>query len=167
MKIELSLVSPEGIELEEDVGAGVLELDPRVNLAEPAGPIHCKIRAWKQPGELFVRGAVRAPIRFQCASCGAFFSTIVEDSVFIRDYLTQEGQAHVDITEDIREAVLLALPANPRCRSDCRGLCPVCGADLNPGPCGCPAQPESGPWSALDALDPDGLRGERRSRSDT
>ncbi len=165
MKIELSLVTPDGIEREEDVGPGILDLDSRVNLAEPAGPIHCQVRVWKQPGELFVRGVVRAPIRFQCASCGAFFSTIVEDSGFMRDYLTQEGQAYVDLTEDIREAVLLALPANPRCRPDCRGLCPVCGTDLNQGSCGCPTEDDSGSWSALDALDLGGPPGDPRGRS--
>jgi len=29
------------------------------------------------------------------------------------------------------------VPDAPLCRSDCRGLCPRCGADLNAGPCGC------------------------------
>jgi uncharacterized protein len=43
----------------------------------------------------------------------------------------------IDVTEVIRQHVVLALPIAPRCREDCRGLCPGCGADLNNGPCGC------------------------------
>ena len=30
-----------------------------------------------------------------------------------------------------REVLLLELPMAPLCRDDCRGLCPVCGADRN------------------------------------
>jgi uncharacterized protein len=43
----------------------------------------------------------------------------------------------IDVTEVIRQHVVLALPIAPRCREDCRGLCPKCGGDLNEGPCGC------------------------------
>jgi len=43
----------------------------------------------------------------------------------------------IDVTEVIRQHVVLALPIAPRCREDCPGLCPQCGADLNDGPCGC------------------------------
>lgn len=44
----------------------------------------------------------------------------------------------IDLTEIVRQHLLLALPIAPRCREGCRGLCPSCGADLNAGPCGCP-----------------------------
>ena len=43
----------------------------------------------------------------------------------------------IDVTEVVRQHVVLALPLAPRCREDCPGLCPRCGADLNDGPCGC------------------------------
>jgi uncharacterized protein len=43
----------------------------------------------------------------------------------------------IDVTEVIRQHVVLALPIAPRCREDCRGLCQQCGADLNDEPCGC------------------------------
>jgi uncharacterized protein len=31
----------------------------------------------------------------------------------------------------VRDALTLALPPRLLCREDCRGLCPVCGIDLN------------------------------------
>ncbi|MEO0078115.1 MAG: DUF177 domain-containing protein [candidate division WOR-3 bacterium] len=31
----------------------------------------------------------------------------------------------------------MAIPIAPRCRPDCRGVCPECGANLNEGSCGC------------------------------
>jgi uncharacterized protein len=33
----------------------------------------------------------------------------------------------VDLEPDLRDAVVLALPLNPKCRDDCPGLCPECG----------------------------------------
>ena len=57
----------------------------------------------------------------------------------------------VDVAEVAREQILLALPMQPLCRSDCRGLCPKCGANLNQGPCSCaPAADDR--WSALKTL---------------
>lgn len=43
----------------------------------------------------------------------------------------------VDVTTPLREGLLLAEPLQALCKPDCRGLCPVCGADLNDGECGC------------------------------
>jgi len=45
----------------------------------------------------------------------------------------------VDVRPAVREEVALAASAYPLCREDCAGLCPRCGADLNAGPCRCPA----------------------------
>lgn len=44
---------------------------------------------------------------------------------------------HIDVTPLVEEAAALALPMKPLCRADCLGLCPVCGHNLNAGPCGC------------------------------
>ena len=43
----------------------------------------------------------------------------------------------LDPSEPFRQILLLELPNYPLCRSDCRGLCPNCGADLNRGRCPC------------------------------
>ncbi|GHO43420.1 YceD family protein [Ktedonospora formicarum] len=47
----------------------------------------------------------------------------------------------VDLTEPIRQQVILAIPTVTLCREDCAGLCAQCGKDLNLGPCEC--QPET------------------------
>ncbi|HYB62028.1 MAG TPA: DUF177 domain-containing protein [Methylomirabilota bacterium] len=41
------------------------------------------------------------------------------------------------LTDVLAEQVLLALPMKVICRSDCRGLCPQCGANLNAEECRC------------------------------
>ena len=44
--------------------------------------------------------------------------------------------------EMVREQVHLALPMRPLCSPDCKGLCPVCGTDLNRSSCDCPKEEE-------------------------
>jgi uncharacterized protein len=43
----------------------------------------------------------------------------------------------VDVSALSREALVLATPAQILCSTDCKGLCPQCGAELNEGRCGC------------------------------
>jgi uncharacterized protein len=43
----------------------------------------------------------------------------------------------IDLRDAIQEEVIMALPMTMLCRSDCKGLCTRCGADLNQGNCGC------------------------------
>lgn len=52
----------------------------------------------------------------------------------------------------IREYLLLALPMQPLCREDCKGLCPHCGHNLNEGPCDCNSAAVDERWNALGAL---------------
>jgi uncharacterized protein len=66
-------------------------------------------------------------------------------------YLIPERTHVLDLSEALREEFLLALPRFVECRSDCRGLCPRCGANLNEGPCGCAPAADSR-WDALRAL---------------
>jgi uncharacterized protein len=44
-------------------------------------------------------------------------------------YLDNDGR--LELRGWVRDALLLSLPARLLCREDCRGLCPVCGVDLN------------------------------------
>ena len=53
------------------------------------------------------------------------------------DELILVEDMHFDLDELLREDILLSLPTKVLCKSDCKGLCPMCGADLNNGPCGC------------------------------
>src|SRR5689334_2219675 len=55
----------------------------------------------------------------------------------------------IDIDELVREQVLLALPARALCGEECKGLCPVCGADRNVNPCDCQSKEIDPRWAAL------------------
>ena len=54
-----------------------------------------------------------------------------EDEIFPID-----ARHQVDLTEAIRQNLLLDLPMVAVCQEDCKGLCPQCG-DLNLGSCEC------------------------------
>jgi uncharacterized protein len=47
----------------------------------------------------------------------------------LRSPYVAEGE--LDLGRWANDAVVLALPAQPLCRADCAGLCPVCGESLN------------------------------------
>lgn len=55
----------------------------------------------------------------------------------------------IDLDPLFREQLLLALPGYPVCREDCKGLCPVCGANLNDRECGCDRHVPDPRWAGL------------------
>ncbi len=55
----------------------------------------------------------------------------------------------LDLGPAFRAAVLLEVPIKNVCRGNCRGLCPVCGADRNTAPCTCETPRGDPRWKAL------------------
>jgi uncharacterized protein len=68
-----------------------------------------------------------------------------EESDFIKDLV-------VDVDGLAREALVLALPAQVVCKQDCKGLCALCGKELNKGVCGCSEEEGDQRWSRLKDL---------------
>ncbi len=58
----------------------------------------------------------------------------------------------IDLSGPVRDELGLTLPTAPRCRGDCRGLCPVCGNDLNRDPCGGHEDDSDSPFAVLKDL---------------
>lgn len=52
------------------------------------------------------------------------------------EYIVTNGDI-LELEDIAVQDALLQLPAKLLCREDCKGLCIVCGADLNLGDCGC------------------------------
>jgi uncharacterized protein len=59
---------------------------------------------------------------------------------------------NLPLGEEIRQELELRLPFAPLCRNDCKGLCAVCGQDLNQEDCGHHSAGASGAFSALNHL---------------
>ena len=58
----------------------------------------------------------------------------------------------LDLTEEVRQAIILNLPMQPLCRQDCQGLCTGCGENLNLKTCQCPNEKDSNPFTSLKDL---------------
>jgi uncharacterized protein len=111
-------------------------------------------------GGLAATGTVVAPWQAQCRRCAAPVHGVLDvrvDERFRASAAPDDEDAYplvneeVDLSDLVRDAVLLELPLAPLCRADCAGLCTTCGADRNDGACGC--RPATDPrWATLDAL---------------
>ncbi|TAN21890.1 MAG: DUF177 domain-containing protein [Acidobacteria bacterium] len=141
---------------------------------EVTGELHFEGKARLVGEGMRLQGHVRGDIAPACARCLEPISMTVDrdvDLLYEPEALigdSAEAEIHaadtevaffsgpgVDLEEVAREQILLALPMQPLCKSDCRGLCARCGANLNQGPCPCaPAADDR--WSALKSLRPPG-----------
>ncbi len=57
--------------------------------------------------------------------------------------------ARVDLHDALREHVILSAPMQPLCSEDCRGLCQVCGQNLNTAACACEEVKVASPFAVL------------------
>lgn len=149
MRVDLGRLPEEGLRIEEDVPAEVLDLHE--DDIEIRGPVHCKVKAVRVSDELLVDGTIAVPARFRCTRCAEMFDTEVVEPQFHHDCAVDKGSEFVDLTAEIRESILLSFPVYPVCRADCRGLCPKCGANRNRKSCRCKTQQDD-QWNALDGL---------------
>jgi uncharacterized protein len=108
---------------------------------------------------IFVHGNVAGTFEMRCARCLKEFErefAVTMDELFARDPGREDDYAlDPDLTLDpepmLRDAVVLEMPFSPLCRSDCQGLCPVCGGDRNLGEC--PGHGAADPrWAVLEGF---------------
>lgn len=96
---------------------------------------------------LLLEAELSAQVRRTCGRCLKEFTTVTKADVLEKFYPASAENIEkdafvydsdiVDVTEPLRESLLLAEPIQALCKEDCKGLCPVCGADLNSGDCRC------------------------------
>lgn len=58
----------------------------------------------------------------------------------------------IDLADYVKRDIIGELPMKVLCREDCKGLCPVCGKDLNDGDCGCDRTIRDPRFESLRAL---------------
>jgi len=62
-----------------------------------------------------------------------------QDSDVFDEYYVDMKSFLIDITDFLRQEIILHFPMIPVCSSSCKGLCPLCGKNLNDGDCDCEA----------------------------
>jgi len=143
MRVHVKQIPAEGLHLEGEEPATILELnDPAVN---PKGPLRWALDIGLSDGGLFATGKLAVDLDMQCVACLRRFTYPVR----VEDFATQvilTGPETVDLTEQIREDTLLALPPYPHCDWNGQNVCKgaVRKEMHSPG--------ESHTWDELDKL---------------
>ncbi len=123
----------------------------------PAGSmLKLSVSASASGDKIMIKGCFQVTSGEECSRCLEPFVNVVEagfSEVFTvlksyseknRDSLASETANDLTVTGDylyldeyIRQQIILAQNLSPVCKTDCKGLCPECGADLNKAPCSC------------------------------
>ncbi len=137
------------------------------DLGEPDTPVEVEITVHQQGEDFFLNGLVRTDLKLTCDRCLGDAPCPVEGSFKVRlgseippvlnadkeDVLVfSPRRQEVDLSSVIAGTIYTELPRKTLCRKDCKGLCPVCGADLNKQPCRCVTEESDERWSALLAI---------------
>lgn len=150
MKIIVSEIEEPGIDLDFS------ESLSQNSLLESIGPVYAHLRISRRGEEVRIQGDIQGRVALQCSRCLINFQKelslnidllyhpaaevakeetceVSRDEINIGFYSNDE----LDITQVIREQLILNLPIKALCDETCKGLCPVCGADLNLQRCEC------------------------------
>jgi uncharacterized protein len=119
----------------------LIQLSPDLELSD----LHGTARVTRTAQGLLVQVRMRANILAECVRCLTDFSQPLEIDftelfAFTPDSVTDSGlilpeTGKIDLAPLVREEMLLAIPISPLCRADCKGLCPICGENLNETTC--------------------------------
>jgi DUF177 domain-containing protein len=135
-----------------------VKLGDDLELREFAGAAHIG----RTPQGLLVTGRYAAGTSLECVRCLKEFDhplawEMTELYAFNEKSVSDSGlivpeDAQIDLQPLLREYALLEIPISPVCKPDCKGLCPVCGQDLNLRDCGHRPQEDESPFSVLRKL---------------
>ncbi|MCQ2396859.1 MAG: DUF177 domain-containing protein, partial [Lentisphaeria bacterium] len=158
VQFDLVDLPPEGLDLDGEVPAVELDLsdEERTWFTAPVA-YHLHLEPINGGNDLLVRGRLRTSLESVCDRCETVFGWNIDTDDVCHEVENAFGTT-VDLSESLREDILMSFPQQFLCRDDCMGLCPRCGANLNDGACGCPdgfpGDDLENPWGALDGFDP-------------
>jgi uncharacterized protein len=131
-------------------------IDYGLSEVKQAEPLEVNATAELLEGQIRVTGDLHTKIEMVCARClepvieevrrdfDLFYQPLLKgtpnDVERLKDDDTEIGFFQGEglfLADVLKEQVLLSLPMKVICQSDCRGLCPHCGANLNQEQCRC------------------------------
>ena len=140
--VDVARLKPGGEEIEGEVDA----IDIAEEFVRPFGGIRYRLLLQVFGTELLVRGDLEQDFDLVCSRCGKDFDTTIKAAGWTASFPLTEGESEVDLTEEVREAILLELPNFPLCDESCQGLPGVEAADAA-------AFAAASPFQTLDAAD--------------
>jgi uncharacterized protein len=129
-------------------------------------PARLSLDVTRNGRDIFVRGRASVNSVLECGRCLEEYRYPLEAPVELwviaggesdseeRENVIEvpAGAGYADLTDAVRSELLLQVPLKQVCREDCRGLCPVCGANLSKAPCDCRSESHDARWEALRKL---------------
>lgn len=149
------------------------DFTPRPDDYVVSGAVSLSLDLHRRGEHVRVSGRVRAPLTLVCGRCAETFAFPV-DAAFDLEYVPEadveekpereiepeefrlayyEDNA-IDLGALMQEQFYLAMPMKPLCQSGCKGLCALCGKNLNQGSCECRASWEDPRLAVLRSLMP-------------
>ena len=148
------LRSAAGASREYDLEEDITGIDKELDVVKP---LQGKVKFLRTGDGILVTGHLQAEVNLPCRRCLAPVAVPVaidleeqfrpsidlltgqpvplEDA---EEKATRTDARHMlDLTEVVRQNLLLSLPMSALCSSQCRGLCPECGENLNERSCKC------------------------------
>lgn len=114
-------------------------------------PLACKIGLMRQGGDtIYVTSDIQTTLLTECRRCVNWFEINIATTLDLLfsmgnepteptdedDERYYDGET-LDISEDVRRALVLEIPTWSLCSETCKGLCLECGTDLNTTECSC------------------------------
>lgn len=135
-------------------------------------PLTGQVRLLRTGPNILATGELQTSIEKSCGRCltsftapvaieleEEFFPTldIITGAVITQPPEIEEAnlinEQHIlDLSEVVRQELLVASSSQLYCRPDCKGLCPTCGQDLNVGSCNCHDEDVDPRWTGLQTL---------------
>ena len=134
--IYLSEVTDDGLELSGTLDDSIYGFEDE--FLKPFAGLRYDLSVIQAGSELLVRGKIEQDFEAACSRCGEDFDFTVKIPDFAASFEVDEKTEFVELTTELRECILLALPTYPVCREDCPGIA---------------KEEEKAPDSRWDALD--------------
>ncbi|MFO7815501.1 MAG: DUF177 domain-containing protein [Halanaerobiales bacterium] len=138
MILDLSDLKEVGSKKKYTAELTVDHIDFRNKEIEIAGPLKIDLDVLKTERSFVLTGKLKGALILQCSRCLKYFEYPIE--VEIRDELLIEDieDLHkINVFPIFESDIILEIPIKPLHDEDCKGLCPICGQDLNEEECYC------------------------------
>jgi uncharacterized protein len=134
-----------------DLKCSPKELDLEFDGTQFIGDVSISLRLYRQISKIFVKASMSVDAEMECSRCLIPVPMKIEATTeiqysplpkFERDQIDAIGigyysEEYIELSDELRESILLELPMIVLCSEDCIGFCPHCGKNLNIEVCDC------------------------------
>ncbi len=125
-----------------------------------SSPLHMEGVLRNNTKNLELKAVITGKMQVRCARCAKPFETDVNfklSEILLREdgEISPDSDAvvfsgySVDLTEIVTNNFFMNVSGRYLCKDDCKGLCPICGSDLNEGECTCNNEQIDPRWAKL------------------